>query len=65
MEERIKEEIKKEIKVELGEADCNWLAVRLAVRETGYRSGWTAAEVPTGARHRLAEIARRMNQVVP
>ena len=55
----------KGIKVELGEADCNWLAVRLALKETGYRFGWTAAEVPIGARYRLAEIARRMNQVVP
>jgi L-ribulose-5-phosphate 3-epimerase len=53
----------KGFEVELGEGDCNWPAVRAALRAVGYE-GWATAEVPGGDASRLAEIARRMDQVL-
>ncbi len=50
-------------KVELGEGDCDWPAVRAALADIGYR-GWATAEVPGGGRARLADIAARMDQVL-
>ncbi len=49
--------------VPIGEGDCNWPAVCEALSEIGFR-GWATAEVPGGDRERLADIARRMNQVL-
>jgi hexulose-6-phosphate isomerase len=49
--------------VELGEGDCDWPAVLAALDEVGYR-GWGTAEVRGGDRDRLAEISRRMDQVL-
>lgn len=49
--------------VEIGEGDCDWLAVREALVRIGYR-GWASAEVGGGGAERLADIARRMDQVL-
>ncbi len=54
----------KGFQVEIGEGDCNWPAVRAALADTGYTSGWATAEVPGGDRKRLADIARRMDKVL-
>ena len=53
----------KGFEVEIGEGDCNWPAVMAALDEIGYQ-GWASAEVGGGGRDRLAEIARRMDQVL-
>ena len=45
--------------VELGEGDCDWVAVNAALRRVGY-SGWASVEVPGGGRPRLAEIRERV-----
>lgn len=45
--------------VELGEGDCDWVAVNAALRGVGY-SGWASVEVPGGGRPRLAEIRERV-----
>ncbi|RMG35488.1 MAG: sugar phosphate isomerase/epimerase [Planctomycetota bacterium] len=50
--------------VEIGDGDCDWPAVRRALAEIGYTSGWATAEVRGGDRRRLAEIAERMNRVL-
>lgn len=49
--------------VELGEGDVNWPAVRHELAAIGYE-GWATAEIKGGDRQRLAEIARRMDQVL-
>jgi hexulose-6-phosphate isomerase len=49
--------------VELGEGDCDWPAVLAALDAVGY-SGWGTAEVRGGDRDRLAEISKRMDQVL-
>lgn len=54
----------KGFQVEIGEGDCNWPAVRKALVDIGYTSGWATAEVPGGDRQRLAEIAKRMAVIV-
>ena len=48
----------------IGEGDCDWAAVRQALAGIGYTSGWATAEVRGGDRRRLAEIARRMDDVL-
>lgn len=48
---------------ELGEGTINWEAVRKALVAIDYE-GWAAAEVTGGNRERLADIARRMDQVL-
>ncbi len=50
--------------VEIGEGDCDWPAVRQALVDVGYTSGWATAEVPGGDRQRLADIAARMDRVL-
>ena len=50
--------------VELGEGDCDWPAVRQALHDIGYTTGWATAEVPGGDRKRLADISRRMDRVL-
>ena len=50
--------------VEIGEGDIDWPAVRKALVDIGYTSGWATAEVPGGDRKRLADIARRMDRVL-
>ncbi len=50
--------------VEIGEGDCDWPAVRAALAEIGYTSGWATAEVPGGDRRRLADIAERMDKAL-
>lgn len=50
-------------RVKLGEGDCDWPSVRKALKEIDYR-GWGTAEVAGGDRHRLADIQRRMEQVL-
>lgn len=50
-------------KVKLGEGDCDWSAVRQALKDIGY-SGWGSAEVPGGDRERLREISERMNRIL-
>ncbi|MEX0937967.1 MAG: TIM barrel protein [Pirellulales bacterium] len=47
----------------IGEGDADWPAVRQALEEVGYR-GWVAAEVRGGDRERLADVVRRMNNVL-
>lgn len=49
-------------RVEIGEGDVDWKAVNRALDKIGY-SGWATAEVRGGRRDRLAEIARRMEDV--
>lgn len=50
-------------KVELGEGDCDWPAVRAALADIGYQ-GWATAEIPGGDRTRLADIAARMDRIL-
>jgi len=59
------EGLRKGFEVEIGEGDCDWPAVRKALNEIGYTAGWATAEVPGGDRNRIAEIAKRMNEVLP
>jgi hexulose-6-phosphate isomerase len=47
----------------LGEGSVDWGAVRQACAEIGF-SGWGTAEVSGGDRERLADIARRMDNVL-
>jgi hexulose-6-phosphate isomerase len=47
----------------LGEGTIDWTAVRAALREIGFR-GWATAEVGGGDRTRLAEISRRMDDIL-
>jgi L-ribulose-5-phosphate 3-epimerase len=49
--------------VKIGDGDCDWPAVMQAIAETGFQ-GWATAEVRGGGRERLADIARRMDQVL-
>lgn len=58
------EGLRKGFQVELGEGDCDWPAVRAALDEIGYTSGWATAEVPGGDRRRLEDIARRMDNIL-
>ncbi len=60
---RDKEGLWEGFKVGLGEGDCDWPAVRQALKEIGY-AGWGAAEVPGGGRARLQEISRRMDVIL-
>ena len=55
--------MRKGFDVPIGEGDIDWAAVREALIEIGY-SGWATAEVPGGDRKALADIARRMDQVL-
>ena len=55
---------RKGFNVEIGEGDCDWPAVRQALADIGYTSGWATAEVPGGDRRRLADIAARMDRVL-
>jgi len=48
---------------ELGEGTIDWAAVRQALLEIDYR-GWATAEVGGGGRERLADIARRMDDIL-
>lgn len=50
--------------VEIGEGDCDWPAVRAALADIGYTSGWATAEVRGGDRRRLADIAERMDKAL-
>jgi hexulose-6-phosphate isomerase len=50
-------------KVEIGEGSENWPEVLKALAEVGY-NGWATSEVAGGDEKRLAEIARRMKQVL-
>ncbi len=50
-------------KVELGDGDIDWAAVRNELDKIGY-SGWATAEVPGGDRNKLAGIAARMDKVL-
>jgi hexulose-6-phosphate isomerase len=63
-EKQMEEGLRKGFAVEIGEGDCDWPAVRKALQDIGYRSGWATAEVPGGDRQRLAEIAARMDRVL-
>jgi hexulose-6-phosphate isomerase len=54
----------KGFQVEIGDGDCDWRAVRVALADIGYTSGWATAEVPGGDRQRLADISQRMDQVL-
>lgn len=50
--------------VGLGEGDCDWPAVVSALDEIGYE-GWATAEIPGGDAARLADIAERMDRILP
>jgi hexulose-6-phosphate isomerase len=50
-------------KVELGDGDIDWAAVRAELLKIDY-SGWATAEVGGGDRNRLADIAARMDKVL-
>ncbi|QDV73980.1 sugar phosphate isomerase/epimerase family protein [Botrimarina mediterranea] len=47
----------------IGDGDVNWAAVREALAEINF-SGWCTAEVTGGGRDELADISRRMDQVL-
>ncbi|MDH3592374.1 MAG: sugar phosphate isomerase/epimerase [Planctomycetota bacterium] len=49
--------------VKIGDGDCGWPEVMLALDEIGYE-GWATAEVGGGGRERLADIKRRMDAVL-
>lgn len=49
--------------VPIGEGDENWPEVLKALDDVGYH-GWATAEVAGGGRDVLADVARRMNQVL-
>lgn len=55
--------LKKGFDVQIGDGDAGWPAVRAALQEIEY-TGWATAEVKGGDRARLAEIARRMDDVL-
>ena len=59
----VKDRTKANERTLIGEGDADWPAVRAALREIDYR-GWAAAEVPGGDQVRLADVLRRMNQVL-
>ncbi|QDU64315.1 Xylose isomerase-like TIM barrel [Planctomycetes bacterium Pan216] len=61
---QVSEGLRKGFNVEIGEGDCDWSAVRRALVDIGYTSGWATAEVPGGDRRRLADIAARMDRVL-
>ena len=50
-------------KSQLGEGTINWANVRKALKKIGY-SGWATAEVGSGDRTRLADIAARMDKIL-
>ncbi len=60
---RDKEGLWQGFKVELGEGDCDWPAVRRALKDIGY-AGWGAAEVPGGGQARLRDISNRMDRIL-
>ncbi len=62
-EKRNEEGLYAGFRVPIGEGDCDWPAVRQALRDIGY-SGWATAEVSGGDRKRLREIARRMDKAL-
>ena len=57
------EGLRKGFSKELGDGTINWANVRAALKEIGY-SGWATAEVGNADRERLADIARRMDQIL-
>ncbi|MFV2067170.1 MAG: sugar phosphate isomerase/epimerase family protein [Pirellulales bacterium] len=61
---QMREGPRKGFDVAIGEGDCNWPAVRQALADVGYTSGWATAEVRGGDRRRLAEIAEQMDRVL-
>lgn len=61
---QLNEGLRKGFQVEIGEGDCDWPAVRAALKQIGYNDGWATAEVKGGDRKRLAEISQRMDQVL-
>jgi len=61
---QMEEGLRKGFNVEIGEGDCDWPAVRKALTEIGYTSGWGTAEVQGGDRKRLADISNRMDKVL-
>ncbi len=48
----------------LGEGDCDWPAVVEALQDIGYE-GWATAEVAGGDRAHLADLAARMDHILP
>jgi len=54
----------KGFEVKIGDGDSDWPAVRKALADIGYTSGWATAEVDGGDRKRLADIAERMDRVL-
>ncbi len=63
-QKQLHEGLRKGFDVEIGEGDCDWPAVRQALADVGYTSGWATAEVPGGDRRRLADVAARMDKVL-
>ncbi len=61
---QLDEGLRKGFNVEIGDGDSDWPAVRTALADIGYTSGWATAEVRGGDRDRLAEIAERMDNVL-
>ena len=53
---------KTRFEAKLLEGDVQWTKVMAALGKIGY-SGWATAEIPGGARARLAEIAMRMDKI--
>ena len=58
------EGLRKGFGVEIGEGDCDWPEVRAELKKIGYLDGWATAEVPGGGEERLADILRRMRDVL-
>lgn len=53
----------KGFQVEIGDDDCDWPSVMLALNQIGFQ-GWFTAEVGGGGKQRLADIAARMDRVM-
>ena len=63
-QKQLHEGLRKGFDVKIGEGDCDWPAVRQALADIGYTTGWATAEVSGGDRQRLADIAQRMDKVL-
>ena len=63
LERAMTEGMRKGFDTPLGEGSINWPAVRAELKKIDFQ-GWAAAEVKAGEWEYLADVARRMDQVL-